>query len=88
MRAARAAAARLAAKARLADNDGYGFFTSLGMAATVFYVTSGVCQTLAGFAVDRFGARRIFMIAMVLFALSSAACGFAQDLNQLVVARR
>ena len=32
-------------------------FAALGLAATVFYVVSGLCQTIAGFAVDRYGAR-------------------------------
>jgi MFS family permease len=43
-------------------------FTSLGMAATVFYVTSGICQTLAGFAVDRFGARRMLYLGLGFFS--------------------
>jgi MFS family permease len=65
-------------------------FTALGMAATVFYVTSGVCQTLAGFAVDRFGARRMLYLGLGLFsaavAMMGAAPNFAALLACMVVA--
>jgi MFS family permease len=65
-------------------------FTSLGMAATVFYVTSGICQTLAGFAVDRFGARRMLYMGLGFFsgavALMAIAPNFAVLLACMVVA--
>ena len=41
----------------------------------------------SGWLADRFGTRRIFMAATVLFALGSAACAASQSLNQLVAAR-
>jgi MFS family permease len=65
-------------------------FTSLGMAATVFYVTSGICQTLAGFAVDRFGARRMLYLGLGFFsgavALMAIAPNFAVLLACMVLA--
>ncbi len=36
---------------------------------------------------DRFGYRRVFMLGMALFVLTSVACGLAQDPTQIVVAR-
>jgi EmrB/QacA subfamily drug resistance transporter len=36
---------------------------------------------------DRFGRRRIFSLGVALFALASAWCGLAPDVNQLIVAR-
>jgi hypothetical protein len=36
---------------------------------------------------DRFGAKRIFMMAIVLYAASSSLCGFAVTLPQLIAAR-
>jgi EmrB/QacA subfamily drug resistance transporter len=36
---------------------------------------------------DRFGRRRIFLLGVVVFALASAACGFAASTGQLVAAR-
>ena len=41
----------------------------------------------AGVLGDRFGARRLFVAGLVVFALASAACGFAIDATQLVTAR-
>ncbi|WP_421931032.1 MFS transporter [Phenylobacterium sp.] len=59
----------------------------LNLAITMFLLASAVFLPISGWVADKFGAKRIFMASMVLFALSSAACGFAQDLNQLVAAR-
>jgi EmrB/QacA subfamily drug resistance transporter len=36
---------------------------------------------------DRYGRKRIFAIGIVLFALASAWCGFAQDTTQLIISR-
>lgn len=36
---------------------------------------------------DRYGRRRVFVTGVCLFALASAACGLAQDINQLIIAR-
>jgi MFS transporter, DHA2 family, methylenomycin A resistance protein len=41
----------------------------------------------AGVLGDRFGARRLFVAGLILFAFASAACGFAMDATQLVTAR-
>jgi MFS family permease len=36
---------------------------------------------------DRFGRKLIFVIGVILFALSSTWCGLAANINQLIVAR-
>ncbi len=36
---------------------------------------------------DRFGPRRIYLVGLVVFTLSSAWCGFASDIESLVLAR-
>ncbi|HKR31505.1 MAG TPA: MFS transporter, partial [Terriglobales bacterium] len=36
---------------------------------------------------DHYGRRRVFLIGITLFALASAACGFAVDIHQLIAAR-
>ena len=36
---------------------------------------------------DRYGRRRIFNIGVVVFAIASAACGFAANIEQLIAAR-
>ena len=42
---------------------------------------------LTGWAADRFGTKRLFMLAVLLFTLGSAACASAQNLEMLVVFR-
>jgi EmrB/QacA subfamily drug resistance transporter len=59
----------------------------LNLAITMFLLASAVFLPVSGWVADKFGAKRIFTAAMVLFALSSVACGLAQDLGQLVIAR-
>jgi EmrB/QacA subfamily drug resistance transporter len=59
----------------------------LNMAITMFLLASAVCLPVSGWVADKFGAKRVFMTAMVLFALSSAGCGFAHTLPQLIVGR-
>ena len=36
---------------------------------------------------DRYGRRRIFNIGVVVFAIASAGCGFAANIEQLIAAR-
>jgi EmrB/QacA subfamily drug resistance transporter len=59
----------------------------LNLAITMYLLASAVFLPISGWMADRFGARRIFMIAMVLYAIFSAACGFANSLPQLVAFR-
>ena len=42
---------------------------------------------VSGWAADRFGAKRVFLIAIGLYAASCAACGFATNLPELLLAR-
>jgi EmrB/QacA subfamily drug resistance transporter len=59
----------------------------LNMAITMFLLASAVFLPVSGWVADKFGAKRIFLASMVLFALSSAGCGFAHSLPQLILAR-
>ncbi|HSE24072.1 MAG TPA: MFS transporter [Pyrinomonadaceae bacterium] len=36
---------------------------------------------------DRYGRRRIFSIGVIIFAIASGACGFAANIEQLIIAR-
>lgn len=60
-------------------------FAQLGLAATVFYVSSGICQTLAGFAVDRYGARPVLYAGLALMAGATGLMGLAPNFQALVV---
>jgi len=59
----------------------------LNVAITMYLLASAVFLPISGWMADRFGAKRIFMVAMVSYALTSAACGFANTLPQLIAAR-
>src|ERR1044072_5150929 len=59
-------------------------FTEIGLLAGIFYGVSGVTQTMAGFAVDRFGARPILAgglftvgVALALVAAAHSFVAFA-----------
>ena len=65
----------------------FGFsYSELGLLVSVFFVVSGVGQALAGFVVDRFGARPILFAALGCFALAGVAAGMAQGYNGLLLA--
>jgi EmrB/QacA subfamily drug resistance transporter len=59
----------------------------LNVAITMYLLASAVFLPISGWMADRFGAKRILMIAMVLYATASAACGFANNLPELIAAR-
>ena len=59
----------------------------LNLAITMYLLATAVFLPISGWAADKFGAKRVFVIAMILYAASSVASGFAQDLLQLVMAR-
>jgi len=59
----------------------------LNIAITVYLLSSAIFLPLSGWMADRFGARRIFMTSIVLYAAGSAACGFAGSLWQLILFR-
>jgi len=60
---------------------------SLKLALTAYLLSLAVFIPISGWMADRFGARTIFRAAIVVFTLGSAACGFAQGLNDLVMYR-
>jgi MFS family permease len=52
-------------------------FTDIGLLGGLFYAVSGVAQTAAGFAVDRFGARPILAGGLLAIGLALAAVSVA-----------
>jgi MFS family permease len=52
-------------------------WVQLGLVSAVFYGASGLMQTVAGFLVDHFGARRVLLTGMTLFSAAIATAGFA-----------
>lgn len=65
----------------------FGFsYSELGLLVTAFFVVSGVGQALAGFLVDRVGARPVLFVAIALFAAAAAAAAMAQGYSGLLLA--
>lgn len=60
---------------------------ALKLALTAYLLSLAVFIPISGWMADRYGARTIFRVAMIVFTIGSAACGFAQGLNDLVLFR-
>ncbi len=54
---------------------------------TSYLLAVAVFVPVSGWAADRYGARRVFTAAIVLFTLSSIVCALAQSLPHLVIGR-
>ncbi len=61
-------------------------YAELGLLVSTFFIVSGVGQALAGFVVDRIGARPVLMFAMCSFAAAGLATSLAQGYGGLVLA--
>jgi EmrB/QacA subfamily drug resistance transporter len=59
----------------------------LSIAITVYMLSAAIFLPLSGWLADRFGAKRIFLISIVLYAAGALACAFAGSLTQLILAR-
>jgi FSR family fosmidomycin resistance protein-like MFS transporter len=61
-------------------------YTALGFAVSLLYVVSGICQTAAGFLVDRFGAHRVLVAGLALCGVGAILAGLAPSYPMLLVA--
>lgn len=61
-------------------------YSELGLLVTTFFVISGIGQALAGFLVDRTGARPVLFAALSCFVLASIAAGLATGFSGLMLA--
>jgi EmrB/QacA subfamily drug resistance transporter len=60
---------------------------TLNVAITCYSLSLAVFIPISGWTADRFGARRVFSAAIVVFTLGSIGCGMANSLAALVAAR-
>ncbi|MGH8797489.1 MAG: DHA2 family efflux MFS transporter permease subunit [Caldimonas sp.] len=60
---------------------------SLKAVVTSYIVSLAVCIPVSGWMADRFGTRRVFAAAVLLFTLSSVLCGLSLTVPMLVAAR-
>jgi FSR family fosmidomycin resistance protein-like MFS transporter len=61
-------------------------YAALGSTVGLYYAVSAVCQTLAGFAVDRYGARRVLFAGLALAVAGALLAGLAQSFPMLLAA--
>lgn len=59
----------------------------LNLAITTYLLALAVFVPISGWMADRFGAKRIYLLAIVLFTASSLMCGFSQSLGEIIVFR-
>jgi EmrB/QacA subfamily drug resistance transporter len=59
----------------------------MNLAITSYLISTAVFVPISGWAADRYGARKVFIAAIVLFSLSSLTCALSQTLSQLVMSR-
>ncbi|HUX23335.1 MAG TPA: MFS transporter [Burkholderiales bacterium] len=60
----------------LKDQFGVGY-AALGLMVSVMYTVSAISQTMSGFIVDRYGARRVLLFGMTAFSLAMLLTGLA-----------
>ncbi|HWE07865.1 MAG TPA: MFS transporter [Solirubrobacteraceae bacterium] len=61
--------------------------TSVGLVIAAYLVTLAVLIPLSGWLAERWGARPVFLTAIAIFTLSSAACAASTSLAELVLSR-
>jgi EmrB/QacA subfamily drug resistance transporter len=59
----------------------------MSVGITVYLLATAVFVPASGWLADRFGAREVFAIAIVVFTFSSLGCGLAQNLPEFIAAR-
>ncbi|MGH8205461.1 MAG: MFS transporter [Steroidobacteraceae bacterium] len=59
----------------------------MNLAVTAYVLTLAVFIPLSGWFADRFGARRMFVLALAIFTAGSALCGLAESFAMLVATR-
>ena len=60
---------------------------ALKLAVTSYLVALAIFIPVSGWMADRFGAKTVFRLAIVVFAAGSVACAFAGSLHGFVLAR-
>jgi EmrB/QacA subfamily drug resistance transporter len=61
--------------------------TSIGLVIAAYLVTLAVLIPLSGWLAERWGARPVFLTAIVIFTVSSLACALSANFTELVVFR-
>lgn len=60
---------------------------SLKLALISYLLSLAIFIPISGWIADRYGVKKVFISAVLLFTLSSIWCGFTQNLGELIIAR-
>ncbi len=71
----------------LQDAFNVSSYSSIAWVVTGYSLAQGAVIPITGWATDRFGTRRLYLITLFLFTASSMACGLAWNLPALIVFR-
>lgn len=64
-----------------------GALEQMSWVIVAYTLAATVALPVIGKLADTFGAQRVFLVSLTMFLLASVACGFAQDMPQLIAAR-
>jgi MFS family permease len=64
-----------------------GSYQDIAWVITGYLLAQGAVIPMTGWATDRFGTKRLYLITIALFTLASMACGIAQNLGELIFFR-
>lgn len=59
----------------------------LKLALVSYLLTLAIFIPISGWIADKYGAKKVFIYALILFILSSLGCGFSNSLNQMIFFR-
>ena len=59
----------------------------LKLALICYLICLAIFVPISGWIADKFGAKKVFLIAISVFTLSSVACGFSKSIEALILAR-
>ncbi|MBJ7595126.1 MAG: DHA2 family efflux MFS transporter permease subunit [Candidatus Dormibacteraeota bacterium] len=64
-----------------------GSYTDIAWVVTGYLVAQGAVIPLTGWATDRWGTKRLYLITIVTFTMASMLCGISQNLGELILFR-
>jgi EmrB/QacA subfamily drug resistance transporter len=64
-----------------------GSYTEIAWVVTGYLLAQGAVIPLSGWATDRWGTKRLYLITIVMFTVASMLCGVSQNLGELIFFR-
>src|SRR6202161_800033 len=61
--------------------------TAIGLVVTAYLITLAMLIPLSGWMVSRFGTRKVFLTAIVIFTVASLLCSTSRNVDELVAWR-